>query len=317
MRFEHFAERGAAVRSLIQAFLAGAPPHATLLFGPAGVGKRTLAGMLSQSLFCTASEKPCGECPACRRYLAGSHPDVHRIEAKKSIGVDEIRALTMALQSAAYEGGWRVAILEESGAMTVQAQNSLLKTLEEPPAKTVFLLTATAAAQLLPTIRSRCRPVQVPTVPREAVEKALLEKGIEPARAAALADLAKGSVGEALAMAGDESFWALRGRVLGAMKSVRAPSDVWGATSALKDEKGDARRILDIVEGVLMDALNGKVVGAEPKEEIFPRADARSLLALAERVPQMRRMLSSNVPWQAVWERFVLEYAEESKQWQS
>ncbi len=321
VRVQDFGGRGAAVKGLCEAFLTGAPIHASLLTGPGGVGKRTLASLLAQSLFCTAAEKPCGECPPCRRYLTGSHPDAHHIPEKKSIGVDEIRALNTALAAAPYEGGYKTAVIDCAGNMTPQAQNSLLKTLEEPPPGTAFLLTATSAAQLLPTVRSRCRVVRVPPMEDEAVEAALVSRGIEQARASRLAALSGGSIGEALSMEADETFWPLWERVESAMKSAHASSDVWAALTALRDDKGASARVLDLMERAIEGALKARLVGTPAPDGPWGRElsnmDPRPLTGLLEGVARARRMLASNVPWQAALERFVLEYAEESKQWQS
>ena len=321
MHVEDFTGRGASVKGLCEGFLAGAPVHAALLVGPAGVGKRTLVDTLAQSLFCTGPEpKPCGTCPGCRRFLAGSHPDVHRIEEKKRIGVEEIRELITALHAAAYEGGYRVAILECAGNMTPQAQNSLLKTLEEPPSKTVFFLTAISGSQLLPTIRSRCQVVQVPPLPRAQVEQALMQKGLEASRASELAGMAQGSIGEALKLDADTGFWTLRNKIFSAMQGVRGPGDVLMALNALKDDKADAQRVCDIIEGALRNAMVACLEGLQPQDTAWPmltRMDARSLATMMEKVRLMRQMLASNVSWQAVLERFLLEYSEDIHRWQS
>lgn len=321
MRLQDFSGRGAAVRSLCEAFLVGAPPHAVLMFGQPGIGKRTLANLLAQSLFCVGQSKPCGVCAACARYAAGSHPDAHRVIAKKSIGVDEIRQLTVSLHAAAYEGGWKTAIIEDAGAMTVQAQNSLLKTIEEPPAKTVFLLTAVSAGQMLPTVRSRCRPVRMLPMAVSDVASVLHARGVGSDRAGALAELSAGSVGDALALECDEAFWALRTRLFSAMYGIRGPADVLGVVNELKDQKEDASRICDMLEKALADALKCALTGTESRADdtwqtILRRADVKSLVRLVSWVPEMRRMLKSNVPWHAVYERFLLEYAEEVKKWQ-
>ncbi len=309
MRYLDF-KGGAAVRGVVEAFLSGAPPHATLFFGPVGVGKKTLANRLAQSLFCTGMEKPCGVCPGCVRVQVGSHPDFIRISAQKSIGVDPIRELTVSLRAAAYEGGFKAVVIEEAGAMTVQAQNALLKTLEEPPPATVFLLTATSLAQLLPTIRSRCLPIQIPPMPEADVHAALIENGVDAARAAEIAPLCGGRIGVALSLLSDEGYWALRSRVQDVLALLDARGDVWSAVAALKEEKAEAQRICDLMEELLLSRL---------KQALSERTAGRDrgLARLTAFVPEMRKMLKSNVPWQAVWERFVLEYAEESKQWQS
>lgn len=203
MRLEDFVKRGAAVAGLCRAFASGAPPHATLLVGPAGVGKRTLASVCCQSLFCVeVVGKPCGLCPPCRRYLSGSHPDAWRIPEKKSIGVEEIRALIAALAEAPYEGGWRTVLIECAGAMTPQAQNCLLKTLEEPPPRTAFLLTAGSASQVLATVQSRCRVVPLPPCTEEEVAGFLQSRGVEADRGAPGGGVGKRQPGGRAAPAG-------------------------------------------------------------------------------------------------------------------
>lgn len=316
MHVEDFTGRGASVGSLCEGFLAGAPVHAALLLGPAGVGKRTLAHTLAQSLFCTGpAPKPCGVCPGCKRYLACSHPDAYRIPEQKRTGVDEIRGLIAALQSAAYEGGWRTVVIEGAGAMTTQAQNSLLKTLEEPPPKTVFLLTAASAAQLLPTIRSRCRIVQVPPMSAAQVEAILLARGVCSGRAVQLAGLSQGSVGRALALDGDEAFWALREKLYRAMDATRGPGDVLATVGQLKDDRGEAWRIGDLLESALRDAMVASLQGGDTAEPGWPATlkemNAHRLVWLLERLQAMRQMLERNVPWQAALERFLLEYTED------
>lgn len=322
MYIKDFSGRGASVGGLCEVFLAGAPVHATLLLGPDGVGKRTLARLLAQRLFCTGDAPlPCGKCPGCRRFLAGSHPDAHILPAAKRIGVDEVRELISALYVAPYEGGYRVAIIENAGAMTTQAQNCLLKTLEEPPPRTVFLLTAVTQAQLLPTIRSRCRLVQVPPMPEEEVEAALVSHDIAPDRAAQLAALSQGSVGEALRIDSDPAFWSLRDRLLGAMNSIRQPGDVLLALGQLKDDKADSLTACALLENALRDALTRSLTGDAPGDgewaQRLAALDAPALTRLLEQVLTMRRMLASNVSWQAALERFLLNYSKEQTIWQS
>ena len=205
--------------------------------------------------------------------------------------------------------------------MTVQAQNSLLKTLEEPPPGTVFLLTVTGVGEVLPTVRSRCRIVQMPPFSAEAVEEILVRRGVERTQAARLAGLCQGSVGRALSMQEDEGYWTLRSRVLRTMENVRGPWDVWTEVNAFKDDRGDSGRVLDILEGELREALLLNLSEKEPGEDGWVQAlrgaDARSITGLLEKVAASRRMLASNVAWQAVLERFLLEYAKEYHQWQS
>ncbi len=302
--------------------MSGAPIHVVLLTGPDGVGKRTLSYRLAQMLHCFARARPCGECPACQRFLSGSHPDAHRIEAKKSIGVDEIRGLISSLTVAPYEGGYRTVVIECAGAMTVQAQNCLLKTLEEPLPRTVFFLTATSATQLLPTIRSRCSLVRVPPFSNAQVEAALKTHGLDEERSVRLAALASGSLGLSFAMEEDETFWPLWEKVQQSMAEVSDPSRFWVAMERLKDEKNASSRVLDLIEHTLQMALRSALMEDMQRPEgawgeKLIRANARALTHLLGLVAQVRRMLASNVSWQAALERFLLEYSEESKLWQS
>lgn len=158
-------------------------PHALLLHGPKGVGKKAFAEALARGLLCEAPtrEGACGVCKACHWFGQASHPDYRLIEpaektedeegtSKKGgrvIAIDEIRALGEFLSLAAHQGGWRVVVLHPAEAMNAAAANALLKTLEEPPARVLLILVAHQPRRLLPTVLSRCRkmPMALPDWP--------------------------------------------------------------------------------------------------------------------------------------------------------
>jgi DNA polymerase-3 subunit delta' len=175
-------------------------PHALLIHGPMGVGKRAIAEHLAQSLLCESddeSSKPCGACDACRWFLAGSHPDFRCVEpealarrgaeseddaerparaAKPSteIKVDQIRALDGFLNLRSHRDGRRVALVHPAEDLNANAANALLKALEEPPGQALFILVSHRPARLLATVRSRC--VSIPAgVPDFGAAKAWLE----------------------------------------------------------------------------------------------------------------------------------------------
>ena len=152
----------------------GRVPHAVLLAGPAGVGKRALAAwMAGQQLAVTAA----GPLPV---YPASMprHPDLHWLrppEDRKSIGIDQVRELVGELALTSHEGRGKVAVIEPADVMTVSAANSLLKTLEEPPGHALLILVADRAGRLPPTVRSRCRQLNI-GIPAEAVSLAWLDR---------------------------------------------------------------------------------------------------------------------------------------------
>ena len=145
--------------------------HAYLLSGPAGCGKRTLAGLLSQALVCSgAGEVPCGACDHCRKAAAGVHPDILRVgNDGKDITVSQVREVRSDAYIRPNEAGRKVYILENAQTMNGSAQNALLKLLEEGPAYAAFLLLSDNSGAMLPTVRSRCELLTLsPVTPAEA-----------------------------------------------------------------------------------------------------------------------------------------------------
>jgi DNA polymerase III subunit delta' len=137
-------------------------PHALLLHGSNGVGKRRLAITLAQRLLCgaEANQYACGSCKSCKLLLAGSHPDLTILEPEedgKKIRVDDVRTLCTKLNTTAQQGGWKIGLILVADAMNINASNALLKSLEEPQGKTLLVLVSDRLHALLPTIRSRCQ----------------------------------------------------------------------------------------------------------------------------------------------------------------
>jgi DNA polymerase III subunit delta' len=206
-------------------------PHALLLSGPRGIGKATLAFRLARYVLWRDSEGAGLDmfgAPAAsglpgltispdsgvfRRVAAGGHADLLTVERtfdprrrrlRSEIVVDDVREIGAFLHLTAAEGGWRVVIVDGADAMNRNAENALLKILEEPPRRTLLMLVAHSLGKLLPTIRSRCRQMKLPPLD-EADVRALIARycpGLDEQAAARVADLAEGSIGRALELAG-------------------------------------------------------------------------------------------------------------------
>ncbi len=198
-----------AEQLLRQHLATGKARQAYLFLGAEGVGKRTLALRLAQALLCTAPPEPgawCGSCRACRGVPRQQCSDLHTIlveEDRSQIRVDQIRELQRQLVLAPLESRCRVALLPDFDQANEEAQNALLKTLEEPSSQAVLLLTAESGDQLLPTILSRCEVLGLKPVPAAAISAALVGRGAAPDQAALLAALAGGRPGMAFAMLED------------------------------------------------------------------------------------------------------------------
>ena len=199
-------------RRIQQRRAAGRLPHALLLSGPAGLGKGLFARGLARALLCERPDtggEACGQCRSCRLFRAGSHPDYSVVQPEEDgriIKVDQIRALCAFLGYTAQYGGYKIALLEPADRLNVNAANSLLKTLEEPPGNSLLLLVTAQPARLPATVRSRCQkigfdpPAMVAAVPWLA---ARVQPGIEPET---LLEVAGGAPLAALAQADSERW---------------------------------------------------------------------------------------------------------------
>lgn len=166
-----------AMRQLRLAWTSQRLPHALLLQGADGLGKRELASWLAAAVLCERSGaelRACGECASCKLIAAGSHPDFTRVaplEDKQQISVDQIREMSAVLTQTSFRQGYKVAVVEPAHQMTVNAANSLLKTLEEPTANSLLILVTSRPSGLPATVRSRCQRVAIPTpATREAMQ---------------------------------------------------------------------------------------------------------------------------------------------------
>ena len=169
------------VDHLENAIASGKISHAYIINGERSSGKEFIANVFAMALQCesTGQEKPCNECHSCKQALSGNHPDIIRVTHEKpaTIGVEDIRTgVNDDIIIKPYSSDWKIYIISEAEKMTVQAQNALLKTLEEPPAYAVIILLTSNIDSMLSTILSRCVVLNMKPVKDEIIKKYLMEE---------------------------------------------------------------------------------------------------------------------------------------------
>jgi DNA polymerase-3 subunit delta' len=327
MRFADVLDQHHAIGMLRSALRGRRVHHAYIFAGPAGTGRSETAAAFAQALQCERyREDACGECDACRRASAGTHPDIRWIEpaaGKQSVGIDQIRDVRREAAYGPYEAGTKVFVVRPAETMLAEAQNSLLKLLEEPPPRVVFVLIAESPQSLLPTVVSRCQLVRFNLVPTRQIEHALrVQYDIEPARARVLAALSGGRVARAAEWARQPDALADRDNVVSLM--LRAEREgllgMLEASESLAKEKGRLADLLDIALLWYRDLIVWKevedetlLVNLDRKDEIADLGSRMDVAALRRRVASieeakaaLRRNVNARLALEAMFLRFEL-----------
>ena len=306
--------------------------HAYVLAGPDGIGKRTFARLLAQSLFCqqtTAQElEACGTCRNCRSFESGNWPDYFEIglpDGKTEIPLELIlgaadkrgrEGLCFELSSAPLASNRRIAVIDDAQRMNLDGGNALLKTLEEPPANALILLISESPEALLPTIRSRCQLIRFFPLVQEDLEQLLLEKGMaanaDEARAAAL--LAEGSMTQAEQLLNAElrDLRELVGREFAAFEAMK-PQEVSKQiadriekiSASTEDQRQNTRWLLSFLADAVRLKLR-RITGGDLTDPLLQRMGLRcasDLLAmLIDRILQATLHVDANSPVRLVLE---------------
>lgn len=247
---------------LQQAIAGNKLSHAYIISGERYSGKEFLASILAQTIQCEeGGTEPCGSCKSCIQAMNKSHPDIIRINHDKpsSIGVNDIREqLVNDVNIRPYDSRYRVFIVNEAELLTIEAQNAMLKTLEEPPEYAVLLLLTTNTGAFLPTVLSRCITLEMKPVPSDMVRDYLVTKmGIDIIKADTCVAFACGNLGKAKQLAESEDFDRIRSEAVYLMKTMD-PDDPECLAAALKkvgEYKLDISDFLDIIAIWYRDVL--------------------------------------------------------------
>jgi DNA polymerase III subunit delta' len=257
--------------------------HAWLFTGPAGSGRSVAARAFAAALQCT--DGGCGDCHECHTALAGTHADVEVVTPSGlSYSVAETRRLVARSALAPSRGRWQVTVVEDADRFTEQALNALLKALEEPPARGVWLLCAPSAEDLLPTIRSRCRVVTLRIPPYDAVASYLESEGIDRTMAAFAARAAQGHIGRARRLANDPEAQRRRREVLQLPTQVGRIGGCFTAAANLVDAaKDEATAVTRELDGAETAALRNSIGDVGGRGVSRPRGAAGVISDLEKR----------------------------------
>lgn len=301
--------------------------HAYILNGEKGSGKKMLASVFAQALQCEEEgQECCGKCRSCRQAESGNHPDIIRITHDKpnSISVDEIREqLVNDVQIKPYSSRRKIYIIPEAEKMTVQAQNALLKTIEEPPAYAVILLLTTNASSLLQTILSRCVMLNMKPVSDRQVKKYLMEHvQIPDYQADICVAFSHGNIGKAVELASSDNFNEIKAAALHLVKN--APKmeiqDITAAVKAVTEFKVNIEDYLDLISVWYCDVLYFKatrdVDGLAFKDQVqaiteqIKKCSYEGLEQILEGIQKAKDRLGANVNFDLTMELLFMTIKE-------
>ena len=344
--FELLINQEQPIRLLTTLLRNGTLPHALLFTGTEGVGKQAAAVALAMACNCQrelpefkaehrSGQAPvnssgefnlltmdaCGVCKSCRKIAAGNHPDIIRIQPiGPFIKIGQIRALLQTLAMKPYEAITRVAILSEAQAMNAAASNALLKILEEPPSRSMLVLTATQKSDLLPTIVSRCQHVGFNPIPDEKIAAWLKNKhGLEQQAADILAVMANGSFSRAQMMV--KNNWLQRRKwVIEEMAhlSLQPISHLFALAEKLSKEKEALAQSLEIIKVWFRDLIinqydAGKIINRDVADKIETASQKNNLsdlLSKVDAVQKTQNRLAANTNLRLTLESLLIQLAQ-------
>ncbi len=279
---------------LSKALEKGRISHAYLFVGPEGVGRETTALSFFWRLACERG-LACGECKSCLKFLRGTHPDFHVLEPSgKSIKIEQIRALEAKLHLHPLEGKHRLILFPSAETLTREAANALLKSLEEPPLNTIFILIAQTPEALLPTIVSRCQLLRFNPLPVRVIEELLVSRFQKlPEEASGLALLSEGSIGRALRLSEKGLLEELH-RFETAISSA-SPAQIMTMVGVLKNLEEDLPLFIEVALLWLRQALLSHLGFATYPGVLPPKPPKNFILPACEEIEKAFQAMESNL----------------------
>ena len=301
--------------------------HAYILNGERGSGKKMLANLFAMTLLCeTGDNEPCGKCHSCKQAESGNHPDIIRVTHEKpnSISVDDIRTqVNNTVDIKPYQGPYKVYIIPQADMMTPQAQNAILKTIEEPPSYAVFLLLTENAETLLPTINSRCVMLKLRNIKDTLIKKYLMENlEIPDYKADMCTAFAQGNMGRAIMLANSDHFNEIREEAVQLLKHISEMelNEIVAAVKNISVYKLEITDYLDIIMIWYRDVLLykatkeiDKVVFKDQLQSIKEQAGKSSyegIELILESLEKAKARLKANVNFDLVMELLFLTIKE-------
>ena len=243
--------------------------HAWLFAGPPGSGKSVAAMAFAAALVCP--NDGCGECIDCKTAIDGSHLDIEIFKTEGlSIKIDEVRELISRSATSPSISSWRIVLIQDIQRLTEAAANALLKAIEEPSSRTVWLLTATSSIEVLPTIRSRCRYIQLKTPTKESIVKLLTDRNnIDPQLAEYSARVSQGHIGRAIFISQNPNLRTTRNEVIELVLSIKDTASAFLVASKLidmtnEDAKTTSEALSEKEKHQLQNAYQGSGRGLLP-----------------------------------------------------
>lgn len=306
-------------KSLTSAVLKNQVSHAYLFVGPDGIGKEYFAETFARILLCEAppAERPCGVCNSCRQMDEGVHTDFIKIapaEGSRNIKIGQIREIIRIVSSTTFSGNVRVTLILNGESMTVEAQNALLKSLEEPEPGNIFIITAENAERVLPTIRSRCQTFIFEPLSDGEIKKILSDHGCDPDDIDRLTGESAGLPGRALSMMAGEENEVLKSEAFETIYAILKGDEfpIFRFAEKMSRAKTSGIAVADDLIRVLSDTAEALASGGfsrrNPRaEKLCAVTDVKTAAEAVEILFDLTKRLSTNAQPRIQWEAALLK----------